>query len=45
MCAGQMEDIVSNLTHCDTILSTLKTEAFPNPITFLLEGQQVIESI
>lgn len=45
LCAGQMEDIVSNLTHCNIIISKLKTEALPNPITFLLESQQIIERI
>lgn len=45
LCAGQMENIASNLTHCHTIISKLKTEALPNPITFLLDSQQIIESL
>lgn len=40
-----MEDIVSNLTHCNTLISKLKAEVLPNPIIFLLESQQIIENI
>lgn len=45
LCAGQMEDIVSNLVHCNTIATKLKTETLPNPITVILESQQIIERI
>lgn len=40
-----MENIASNLTHCNTIISRLKTESLPHPIKFLLESQQIIEYI
>lgn len=40
-----MENIASELINCNTLISKLKSEALPNPITFLLESQQVIESL
>lgn len=40
-----MEDMMSYLTQCNIIILKLKTEALPNPITFLLESQQIIEKI
>ncbi|CAI6371974.1 unnamed protein product [Macrosiphum euphorbiae] len=45
LCAGQMEDLVSNLIECNTLLSKLKEDILPNPIIFMLESRQVINRI
>ncbi|KAL4120565.1 hypothetical protein QTP88_013235 [Uroleucon formosanum] len=45
LCAGQIEDLVSNLNECNTLLSKLKEDTLPNPIMFMLESQQVINKI
>ncbi|KAL4091808.1 hypothetical protein QTP88_026437 [Uroleucon formosanum] len=45
LCAGQMEDLVSNLNECNTLLSKFKEDTLPNPIMFMLESQQVINRI
>lgn len=45
LCVGQLEDIVSNLTHCNTLILKLKAEVLPNQIIFLLESQLIIENI
>ncbi|XP_065663260.1 uncharacterized protein LOC136085767 [Hydra vulgaris] len=44
-CAGQLENIVTDLSECGTILSKLKSETFPNPVIILLESIQVISRI
>ncbi|XP_065673449.1 uncharacterized protein LOC136090585 [Hydra vulgaris] len=44
-CAGQLENIVTDLSECGTILSKLKSERVPNPVIFLLESIQVISRI
>ncbi|KAL4118977.1 hypothetical protein QTP88_011855 [Uroleucon formosanum] len=45
LCAGQMEDLVSNFNEGNTLLSKLKEDTLPNPIMFMLESQQVINRI
>lgn len=44
-CAGQLENIVADLSECVTILSKLKSEVLPNPVIFLLKSIQVISQI
>lgn len=44
-CAGQLENILADLTECSTIFCKLKTEALPNPIIFILESVQIISKI
>lgn len=36
---------MSNLTHCNNLITKLKAEVLPNPILFFLESQQIIENI
>lgn len=45
LCAGQLENIFSDLTECGVVLSKLKTENLPNPIIFLLESVQIIKRL
>lgn len=45
MCAGQLENIVKELTLCGIILTKLKSYTLPNPIIFILESVQVINQI
>nr|XP_047138366.1 uncharacterized protein LOC124814591 [Hydra vulgaris] len=44
-CAGQFENIISNLVECKVILKKMKTDPSPNPIVFLLESWQIINNI
>lgn len=45
LCAGHIQDIVSNLVECRALLEKLKSDSTPNPITFLLESQHIISNI
>jgi len=45
VCQSILEDIVTNLTHCNTLILKLKAEVLPNQIIFLLESQLIIENI
>ncbi|KAL4149758.1 hypothetical protein QTP88_003626 [Uroleucon formosanum] len=38
LCAGHIEDIVSNLVECRALLTKLKSDSTPNSIIFLLES-------
>lgn len=45
LCAGQLENIVADLTEYGIIVSEFKTEALPNPFKVLLKSVQVINGI
>lgn len=44
-CAGMIESLVNNFQECSTLLSKLKTENSPNPISFLVSTSHIVSSI
>ncbi|KAF0739482.1 zinc finger MYM-type protein 1-like, partial [Aphis craccivora] len=44
-CAGQLENLINDFNLCNTLLSKVKSDPYPNPIIFILESIQVISTI
>ncbi|KAF0739481.1 zinc finger MYM-type protein 1-like [Aphis craccivora] len=43
-CAGQLENLIIDFNLCNTLLSKVKSDPYPNPIIFILESIQTLKS-
>jgi len=44
-CAGMLETIINNFQECNALLTKLKTESSPNPISFLVNTSEIVSSL
>jgi hypothetical protein len=45
VCASMLESLVNRFQQCSRLLTTIKSESSPNPISFLIETSHIITSI
>ncbi|KAL4096896.1 hypothetical protein QTP88_021771 [Uroleucon formosanum] len=44
-CAGMLETIINSFQECNALLTKLKTEISPNPISFLVNTSEIVSSL